>query len=130
MDDSDLLDFTPVPLRSRRDGWTAERQRAFIGSLGECLSPGRAADAVGMSRQTAYALRSRPGAEGFAAAWDAAVRLARRRRASLASPTEWERAVEGVEQPIRYRGRTLAHDRRYDSRALRRLLGRVEHHLE
>ena len=30
----DLLDFTPVPRKTKRsDGWTAERQRAFIAAL-------------------------------------------------------------------------------------------------
>ncbi len=33
-DDDPLPEFTPVPLsRSRRDGWTAERQRAFVAAL-------------------------------------------------------------------------------------------------
>jgi hypothetical protein len=129
MDDSDLLDFPPVPLRSRRDGWTAERQRAFIRHLREGLSPGRAAAAVGMSRQTAYALRDRFSADGFAAAWDSATLAARRRRAALAPPSEWERAVPGVLRPVRYRGRIAAHERRFDSLALRRLLGRVDRRL-
>lgn len=28
-----LPDFTPVPRKYRHDGWTPERQRAFIGAL-------------------------------------------------------------------------------------------------
>jgi hypothetical protein len=125
MDDSDLLAFAPVPLRGRRDGWTPERQRAFIKYLSKGFRPGRAAQRVGMSRQTAYALRSREGAEGFAAAWDEAVAIACRRRAALRPPTEWERAVEGVLRPVRYRGRIVAHERRYDTAALLRALGRI-----
>jgi len=130
MDDSDAPVFTPVPLRSRRDGWTAERQRAFIALLSKGCRPGRAAERVGRSRQTAYALRGRRGAESFAAAWDAAVSAARRRRIALREPSVWERAVEGVPCPIRYRGRIVAIERRYDMKAFRRLLARADRFLE
>ena len=65
--------FYPVPVRTRRDGWTVERQADFLGLLAECGSVIGACEAVGMSRKSAYALRARPGAESFAAAWDAAL---------------------------------------------------------
>jgi hypothetical protein len=123
-------DFDPVPLRPRRDGWTAERQRDFIVWLARGLRPGRAAAWVGMSRKSAYALRSRPGGEGFAAAWDAAAAIARRRRAEARTPGDWARAVEGVLHPIRYRGRITAWDRRFDDGALVRLLHRAGRLLE
>ncbi len=83
-----------------------------------------------MSRKSAYALRSRPGGEGFAAAWDAAVAGARRRRFEAREPDEWTRAVEGVPRPIRYRGRIVAWERRFDNRALVLLLGRTQELLE
>ncbi len=130
MDDSDLLHFTPVALRSRRDGWTAARQRAFIALLSEGLRPGPAAARVGMSRQTAYSLRGRPGAASFASAWDAAVAMAGRRRAALRKPTDWERGVEGLPHAIRYRGRVVAIDRRCDMTAFRRVLARADRFLE
>lgn len=119
-------DFAPVPLRCRRDGWTPERQRAFIRWLARGLRPGRAAERVGMSRKSAYALRLRPGGEGFAAAWDSAVAGALRRRAGARAPGDWTRAVEGVLHPVRYRGRIAAWDRRFDDRALLRLLRRTQ----
>ena len=72
MDGLDLPSFTPVPLRARRDGWTPERQRAFIQALRDTRCIAQAAAAVGMARETAYRLRERPGAASFAAAWDAA----------------------------------------------------------
>jgi hypothetical protein len=125
VDDSDLLHFTPVPVRARRDGWTPDRQRAFIDWLSKGLRPGRAASRVGMSRKSAYALRSLPGAEGFAEAWDAALDIVRRRRIAAQAPTEWERAVEGVLRPVRYRGRIVGYDRRVDDVAMLRLLGRL-----
>jgi hypothetical protein len=65
--------FYPVPIRSRRDGWTVQRQADFLGMLFETGSVLGACEAVGMSRKSAYQLRARPGAESFAAAWDAAL---------------------------------------------------------
>ena len=70
----DLLAFTPVPLlRKRANGWSAERQRRFIAALSVMGSVGPAARAVGMGRASAYRLRERAGAEGFAEAWDIAL---------------------------------------------------------
>jgi hypothetical protein len=63
--------FYPVPVRTRRDGWTIERQADFLGLLAECGSVIGACEAVGMSRKSVYRLRALPGAESFAAAWDA-----------------------------------------------------------
>ena len=65
--------FYPVPVRTRRDGWTVERQADFLGLLAETGSVIGACEAVGMSRKSAYRLRALPGAESFAAAWDAAL---------------------------------------------------------
>ena len=64
--------FVPVPTRARRDGWTLARQAQFIGALAETGSVAAAAARVGMSRESAWRLRSREGAESFAAAWDVA----------------------------------------------------------
>lgn len=72
-DSPNTLAFTPVTLRARRDGWTAERQRIFMTVLRESRSVTGAARAAGMSREGAYALRRQPGAAEFAAAWDAAL---------------------------------------------------------
>ena len=67
--------FYPVPTRTRRDGWTVERQADFLGLLAETGSVIGACEAVGISRKSAYRLRALPGAESFAAAWDAALGL-------------------------------------------------------
>lgn len=58
---------------TRRDGWTPERQLQFLGSLAQSRNVTRAAAAVGMSRESAYRLRKRPGAALFALAWDRAL---------------------------------------------------------
>lgn len=65
--------FHPVPVGHRADGWNPQRQAAFIGYLVETGSVLAAARRVGMGRESAYRLRRRPGAAGFAAAWDAAL---------------------------------------------------------
>lgn len=65
--------FVPVPLRGRRDGWTLVRQGEFIGWLAQTGCVAEAAARVGCSRESAYRLRRREGARGFAAAWDCAV---------------------------------------------------------
>ena len=67
--------FYPVPVRTRRDGWTIERQADFLGMLAETGSVMGACEAVGMSRNSAYRLRRMAGADSFAAAWDAALGL-------------------------------------------------------
>jgi hypothetical protein len=59
--------------RIRRDGWTTDRQVKFILALNKTRSVTRAAAAAGMSRESAYRLRDRPGRADFARAWDQAV---------------------------------------------------------
>lgn len=65
--------FHPVPLNPRADGWTHQRQAQFIGCLAMTRCVLAACRMVSMGRESAYRLRKRPGAAGFAAAWDAAL---------------------------------------------------------
>jgi hypothetical protein len=65
--------FHPVPVCGRKDGWTPRRQAMFIGLLAETRSVEAACRALSMGRESVYRLRKRPGAAGFAAAWDAAL---------------------------------------------------------
>jgi hypothetical protein len=83
--------FEPAPGRARKDGWTAERQRTFIATLARTGCVGRAAAAAGMSRESAYRLRRRRGAESFAAAWDSI--LAARPRGTSSPALVWHRLV-------------------------------------
>ena len=111
--------FTPVPTRrARADGWTRERQREFIAALVHGGDVARAARAVGMSMQSAYRLRKRPGAESFAAAWQAALD----RASDDALEAALERALAGVLLTRSYRGRFkgVVH-RRYDADMIRAL---------
>ncbi|MEP9402641.1 hypothetical protein [Sphingomonas sp. VNH70] len=88
--------WVPVRRRPRADGWTEERQRAFIEALADMGSVDRAARSVGMTRVGAYALRRAPGSEGFARAWDAAVAQA----VNMLVDVAFERAVHGTEEVV------------------------------
>lgn len=68
--------FHPVPVTARAGGWSVQRQGDFIGWLAMTGSVAEAARRIGMTRKSAYRLRARPGAAGFAAAWDAALGVA------------------------------------------------------
>jgi hypothetical protein len=80
MTEPSFLHFRIVPRRPRHDGWTATLQFNFIVLLARGLRPGEAAARLGMGRQSAYALRSHPGAEDFVGAWDEALAFARQVR--------------------------------------------------
>jgi hypothetical protein len=85
--------FTPVPLlRRRHDGWTPEKQLAFIRVLTATGQVSVACRAVGMSRKSAYALRERADAESFADAWEYALFLGQQRMLTELM----ERAINGV----------------------------------
>lgn len=120
---SPVLDFEPVPVRPRIDGWTPGRQRAFIEHLAETLCVDAAAALVGMTGDSARRLRRRPGAEGFAAAWDAALRrgLSERGRAALI-----DEAVNGRLVRRFYHGQLVSEERVRSPRLLLALIERVD----
>ena len=96
------LEFTPVPRqRRRRDGWNEHRQKAFIAALAVCGMVGQAARAVGSTARSAYRLLDAPGADSFAAAWDAAIDQGYARVQADAL----ERALKGSFVPIYRRGK-------------------------
>lgn len=122
--------FHPVPVGPRRDGWVPERQAAFIGFLAQTRSVLAAARAVGMGRESAYRLRKRPGAAGFAAAWDAAlgkshppVDLASAKSTGLEAGY---RAEEGLIQTVMDRGRYAGTYWKDDNNALLQHLARMD----
>jgi hypothetical protein len=81
-------------------------------------SVGQAAKAVGMSRQSAYNLRERAGAESFAKSWDAAIEMGRARQFDHAM----ERAVNGVTTVRVLRGGSVTVNGGPDMRILRSAL--------
>jgi hypothetical protein len=123
----ELLRFTPVPTRARHDGWSAADQREFIRRLARGHSVDEAAKSLGHSRQSAYALRRRPGAEAFGRAWIYAQRLGRdAREARRCAPTpDLAYPFETILVPRFYRGRLIGFVQREDHavalRALREL---------
>ena len=61
---------SPRPPKTRRDGWTADRQLRFLDALGRTRSVREAAKLAGMSRESAYRLRERRDGVLFALLWD------------------------------------------------------------
>ena len=115
------IDFTPVPVRRRHDGWTVERQRQFIAALavGGCVS--EACAEVRVTARSAYKLREHPKGAAFRAAWDHALSLASVRLTALA----WERAVHGSVERY-YKNGELVGERRKPSDRL--LMWLLRHH--
>lgn len=73
-EDDPLLAFAPYRHKApRRNSITPEVQRAFVRELAATGIVKQAARHVGRSLEALYKLRARPGAEGFAAAWDEAL---------------------------------------------------------
>jgi hypothetical protein len=107
------LAFTPVPLeRVHHNGWNEGRQRDFVTALAAMGSVLHAARAVGMSKQSAYNLRNRPGAESFAAAWDIALAIGY----ADAFDKALERATTGITTPRFYKGKQVGTRHRFDYR--------------
>jgi hypothetical protein len=116
------LEFEPIHLEPRGDGWSPARQRAFIEELADCGVVREAAARVGMSEQSARRLRRRDDAASFNIAWEAALQHGADRLRSVA----FERAVEGVIRPRFYHGEKVGEERVYDNRLLLALLARAE----
>jgi hypothetical protein len=120
--DDNVIPFDPVPSRAnRRNGWTEARQRAFIAALARCGSVAAAARQVGKSVRGLYALRERPGAEGFCAAWDEAAE----RGVHATLDNVIDRAMHGGWVPVVRRGRIVRMEfRHFDRLAIAILSGR------
>src|SRR3990170_4329699 len=91
-----LITFQPIPVRARHDGWTAERQIAFVEKLADCGSISAAAKHVGMSRESVRRLRRRPCGRAFRDACDAALDCGY----AEVEESALERARDGVARPI------------------------------
>jgi hypothetical protein len=111
----ELPPFTPVPRQcERHDGWTPERQRAFIEALADTGSVAAACKAVNMAQRGAYFLRRQPGAETFRKAWEAALQLGVQRIEDVVM----DRALNGVEEPLYSYGKLVGTRTRYNDRLL------------
>ena len=115
--------FYPVPLRATRTGWTVQRQADFLGHLAETGSVSAACARVGMSRKGAYALRNKPGAESFRAAWDAALGLPVR---GVTIDDLQYLAYRGLIRPRFRGGKYIGSRQKPDNSALLRLVSRYD----
>lgn len=116
------LDFEPVPRKYRHDGWTPERQRAFIAALADTGSVSAACRRINMSAEGAYYLRRAPGAESFRAAWTAALDHGVQQLVDIAI----DRAREGIAVPIFHKGEQVGEKRWFNDRLLMFML---KHHM-
>jgi len=104
--------FTPVPVRTRMDGWTPERQVAFVTALAACACIEDACGAVGMSPRSYYDLRARPGSDSFRQAVEAALDVGTHRLETALLG----RAIHGEATPVFYKGEQVGERRRYDNK--------------
>ena len=122
--------FHPVPVGPRRDGWTAARQAALIGLIAETGSVIAACRRLGMGRESAYRLRARAGAAGFAAAWDAALGRAHvpvdPDSAKSTGLSAAYRCEHGLIQVVMHAGRYAANRRKTDNVALLQHLAQLD----
>nr|WP_298928871.1 hypothetical protein [uncultured Erythrobacter sp.] len=109
--DDPLLSFTPVPHTApRRNSITANLQRDFIAHLAATGIVTAAARHIGKSMEALYKLRQRPGAEGFRAAWDAAID----RGVSRLEASALTRAIEGEERMVVSSGKIMGSEVRHN----------------
>ena len=122
--------FHPVPVGPRRDGWTAARQAALVGLIAETGSVIAACRRLGMGRESAYRLRARAGAAGFAAAWDAALGRAHvpvdLDSAKSTGLSAAYRCEHGLIQVVMHAGRYAANRRKTDNCALLQHLAQLD----
>ena len=102
------------------DRWTPDRMADFLRQLSATHSVSAAAQSVGMSRQSAYRLRSRLKGLPFDLAWDVAFHHSYDNLAHAAL----ERALNGVEVPVFFKGAQVGSFRRHDERLTVALLAR------
>ena len=92
--------------------WTKAKMSAFLAELAASHCVGAAARGVGMSRQSAYRLRSRLKGQPFDIAWEAAFQHGYDELAQAAL----ERALFGTEVPVFHKGEQVGTRRHFDER--------------
>ena len=106
--------------RNRLAGWSAERQRLFLGILAETGSVHLASSAARLTARSAYQLRARSPA--FARAWNAAEQIAVGRLSALA----FDRAIHGRVEQVYQGGDLVAEKRVPNDKLLMWLLARLD----
>lgn len=111
---------TPTPEPTSAHGWTPERKVLFLDKLAMNGNARAACRAVGMSAEAAYRLRRRDPL--FAQGWAAAVVLGREASVQVLA----DRAIDGIEEEIYYRGELVGTRRKFDTRLLLAHLARLD----
>ena len=103
----------PHPRRTpHHNEWTRAKMVAFLRELAASQSVAQAARSVGMSRQSAYKLRTRLARTPFALGWEVALEAGLQQLAHAML----DRAVNGVEVPHYYHGELVGTSRQFDER--------------
>jgi len=118
--------FLPVPLRARRDGWTPMRQARFIGFLAQTGCVRKAAQLVGLTRESAYRLRKRSGAGSFIAAWNTAMQGRTQPKWKFTQTDRMPLALDGTLTPRLWRGRFTGVQRKASISALLALVSSLD----
>ena len=113
-------------LKTNSPRWTAKARGTFLAALSAGSTVAAATTAAGLSRESAYRLRSRNAR--FAHAWATALAVARDRhadawRAAHAARTPAEPFM--LRSPVSYRGEVIGHRDTIDATALIRTLARL-----
>jgi hypothetical protein len=117
--DDPLLGFAPyLHPAPRSNSITPERQRRFVATLAATGIVQQAARSIGKSMEALYTLKHKPGAEGFSAAWDAALE----RGVGRLEDCALMRAMQGTPTPIVSGGKLLEWYDKPDNTLLRFLL--------
>lgn len=103
---------------SRHNGWTRDKMLRFLELLAGSGSVTASAKAVGMSRQSAYKLRTRLYGQPFDLAWEAALEFGLNAVAHEAV----DRALNGTLVPVYHRGELVGERRVFNERAVLNLL--------
>ncbi len=114
--------FSPPPGATRHEGWTPDKQRCFLEALSEGHNVIRSCAIVGLSKQSAYALRNSPRGQSFALGWDAAVLKA---RDALADDL-MDRAFNGVRDTVTRDDGSIITRHRHDNRHAMAVLNRLD----
>lgn len=106
------------PYRVRADGWTQARQMTFLGTLAKTGCVRDACRVAAISTTSAYRYRTRDA--GFARAWARALAEA----SPALEAAAYQRAVEGVDEPIVSGGKIIGNRKKYSDPLLKTLIDR------
>ncbi|ARS27330.1 hypothetical protein [Sphingomonas sp. KC8] len=112
----------PAGRAQRLDGWTPDRQRAFLEAVSEGHTVEAACRIVGLSVASAYALRRRASGAAFAIGWQAACLQARERLADILL----SRAIDGQTETITRANGDVIERHRHDNRLATAMLTRLD----